>query len=241
SPREPVPAWHRCDARYVRRVAERPRPAWSHPAEQEWCETYEMLLSGTDWLPEHASMSPCSSFGKYSQGNSHPDHGTHRFPHISVTGSMREKQRVFLLSAENVCSPAQIIRHSRCSFLMFSSALIRPCSCLHWLLHVFYQDNQASHLIAGLPRIHQVRENVAMERVDTAGRGPGVEREIVGRAGFHREGIALDGLGQEMPILRHDVESVTMQMHSLPMFDADGLGIGKAFSVDHVVAAQHAN
>src|SRR5579885_3791087 len=101
-----------------------------------------------------------------------------------------------------------------------------------------------------------MREDVAVERIDTAGGGPGVEGEIVGRTGFHGERIALKRLWQAVAIFRYHIEEVPVQVHrvdhgrvrtkqaqmdGLSMFDLDGLRIREAFAIDHIVAAQHAD
>ena len=66
-----------------------------------------------------------------------------------------------------------------------------PSRGLSGLFRVLDQREQSSHLIASLTGIHQVRENMAMEQIVTAGRAPGVERDVIGSPWHHGDGIEL--------------------------------------------------
>ena len=59
------------------------------------------------------------------------------------------------------------------------------------LFGVLNQCNQATHLVARLTRVHQMRENVAVEGIDTSRGGPGIEGEIKGLAWRNRDRIHL--------------------------------------------------
>src|SRR5579859_560366 len=124
----------------------------------------------------------------------------------------------------------------------------------HHLLCIFNEGDQSTHFLTALPWIHQVREYVAVEGVDTARSGPGVKGEIIGLPGSNLDCVLLDRLGQYMPIFSDDVEGMTMHMHrvhhhciranqpdmyGLTMLDIDGLRIREALAVDHIPAARH--
>src|SRR5205807_7269951 len=105
------------------------------------------------------------------------------------------------------CSTVEIVKKRA---VLWNSSRRRRRELFHHLLGILYEGDQSTHFLATLPWIHQVRENVAVEGVDTAGRCPGVEGEIIGLAGSHRDRILLDRLCQHMPIFSDDVEEVTM-------------------------------
>ena len=99
-------------------------------------------------------------------------------------------------------------------------------------------------------------ENMTMERIDAAGRGPGVKREVIGPSRHYRHGIKLLRLRQQMPVLGDQVEEATVQMHGmrhrdirskeaqmhrLSMLHQDRLGIRKTLAIDHIIVAQHAD
>src|SRR5947209_3097968 len=121
----------------------------------------------------------------------------------------------------------------------------------YYLLGILNQDNQSAHLCAHLPRVHHMAKNVAVERIDASGCGPGVERQIVGFTGSDCQCIFLDRLRKHVAIFSNDIEEVSMQVHgmdhftrvnhanvnSLTMLHIYGLGVGEALAVDHIVAA----
>src|SRR5579885_679274 len=97
--------------------------------------------------------------------------------------------------------------HAHVDTLFLSSA--------SWLFGVFHQRNQTTHLIAGLAGIHEMREDMTVEWVDTARSCPGGERQIVGATRHHRDGIKLLRPGQEMTVFGHQVHGMAMQMHRM--------------------------
>ena len=74
---------------------------------------------------------------------------------------------------------SSILTSRKASFLFPLMSRLRQ---FHHLPGILNEGDQSTHFLAALPWIHQVRENVAVEGVDTAGSRPGVEGEIIGIA-----------------------------------------------------------